>query len=434
MSSAAPGTSLAAAYALMAAEIAPLGAEQIAIADAAGRMLARPIRARRDAPALPLSTRDGYAVRRDEAADGQWLRLHGGELVPGGAPPAPLPARSAQRIFTGAAVPPGADSIIMQEYAERDERGARVRFRPGHGPERHIRAAASDFRAGEVLLDAGVRLGPRQLVVAAAADVGSLMVAPRPRVALISTGSELHPPGAMDADANAAAPFLGVADSIGLALAAMIAQAGGDVTDQLLAPDDLPRLESMAARLCGAADVVVVAGGASVGAHDHAKAMFAPLGLAMHFSGLPIRPGRPVWLGHVAGDGRAKDGRSSTTGSWVLGLPGNPTSAMVTARLLLVPLLTLLQGGRMADVLRWRRLPLAAPLPANGAREAYVRARWQDGGADGHPDGAANAALIPLADQESGSQAVLAGADWLIRCPPHQPALPAGSLVAALDF
>jgi molybdopterin molybdotransferase len=127
------------------------------------------------------------------------------------------------------------------------------------------------------------------------------------------------------------------------------------------------------------------------------------------FSKVAIKPGKPVWLGRAQG-------------KWVLGLPGNPTSAMVTARLFLLPLLAALQGQPTRDVLRWRRLPLAAPLADNGPRETFVRAVWDDDG------------LTPIGNQDSGAQGPLAKADWLIRRPPNAPAAAAGALVSALAF
>ena len=155
--------------------------------------------------------------------------------------------------------------------------------------------------------------------------------------------------------------------------------------------------------------LVIVTGGASVGERDFAKPMFAAHGLDLLFPKVAIKPGKPVWLGRVRE-------------TWVLGLPGNPTSAMVTARLFLLPLLARLHGQAMADVLRWRALPLASPLPATGSRETFTRARLDDGG------------LTPLSNQDSGAQRALAEADWLIRCPPDQPARGAGYAVTALPF
>jgi molybdopterin molybdotransferase len=138
--------------------------------------------------------------------------------------------------------------------------------------------------------------------------------------------------------------------------------------------------------------------------------MFAAAQLDLVFGRVAIKPGQPVWLGRARG-------------KWVLGLPGNPTSAMVTARLFLLPLLARLQGQAMnADALRWRRMPLAAVLPATGRRESFVRARWDEAG------------LVPLPEQQSSAQAALVDADWLIRCAPGQPAGAAGDMVTALAF
>ena len=154
---------------------------------------------------------------------------------------------------------------------------------------------------------------------------------------------------------------------------------------------------------------MIVTGGASVGERDFARAMFAPHGLDLLFSKVAIKPGKPVWLGRARG-------------KWVLGLPGNPTSAMVTARLFLQPVLARLLGQSAQAPLGWRHLPLAAPLGPTGDRERFVRAIWSQAG------------LVPLGNQDSGVQGGLAQADWLVRCPPEQPPQEAGTLVTALPF
>jgi molybdopterin molybdotransferase len=171
--------------------------------------------------------------------------------------------------------------------------------------------------------------------------------------------------------------------------------------------DDLPAMERAAGEALEVADLIVVTGGASVGEKDFAKAMFAPHGLEPIFSKVAIKPGKPVWLGRAGG-------------RLVLGLPGNPTSAMVTARLLLAPLVAGLAGR--AGALLWRLLPLGEPLPACGDRETFHRARRLETGA------------IPLANQDSGAQRALAEADVLLRSRPHDPPRSAGQEIEALDF
>lgn len=388
------------AIALIARAVGPLGDEDVPLGEAAGRVLARPLTARSAAPRQAVAAMDGYAVVDAATRTGIDLTVIGESRAGHGFAGTVAPGQ-AVRIFTGAPMPEGADRCIMQEYAARD--GDRVRFAEGYGPAWHVRAAGSDFAAGDTLLEAGTRLTPRAMIAAAAADRAILSVSLQPRIAIIGTGDELAAPG--DAHLRADA----IPESVTFGVAALTAQAGGRVVHRAIGLDDLPALEGAAGEALAAADVVIVTGGASVGERDFAKPMFAPHGLDLVFAKVGIKPGKPVWLGRAAG-------------KWVIGLPGNPTSAMVTARLFLLPLLALLQGQALDGVLRWRTLPLAAPLGETGGRETFVRARWEDDG------------LVPVSNQDSGAQGALVGADWLIRCPAGQGALAAGDLVRALSF
>lgn len=388
------------AVGLIAEQVLPLGTEHVALAEAAGRVLAAPLHARSAAPRVAVSAMDGYAVIDAATRPGEPLTVVG-ESRAGAGYPGTLAAGEAVRIFTGAPLPAGADRCIMQEYATRD--GETVRFAEGYGPGWHVRAAGSDFAAGDLLLAAGTRLNPRAMIAAAAADVASVTVAMRPRVAIIGTGDELAPPGEAHLRDDA------IPESVTFGVSALVADCGAQVVHRAIGLDDLPKLEAAAGAALETADLVIVTGGASVGERDFAKPMFAAHGLELDFAKVAIKPGKPVWLG------RAK-------GRWVLGLPGNPTSAMVTARLFLQPLLARLQGQPVAEVLRWRSLPLAAPIGATGNRETFVRARWDEAG------------LMPLGNQDSGAQGALAQADWLIRCPAGQPALETGQPVSALLF
>ena len=241
------------------------------------------------------------------------------------------------------------------------------------------------------------------MIAAAAADGASLTVAMRPRVAIIGTGDELAPPGEAHLRADA------IPESVTHGVAALIGETGAILVARTIGLDDLPALVAAAGAALDLADLVIVTGGASVGERDFAKPMFAAHGLDLIFAKVAIKPGKPVWLGRARG-------------KLVLGLPGNPTSAMVTARLFLMPLLARLQGQSIEAVLRWRNLPLAAPLGAIGGRETFARARWDEAG------------LTPLGNQDSGAQGALAEADWLIRCPSGQPERAAGDLVSALPF
>lgn len=386
-----------AALALIA-HVQPLAGETIGLDEAAGRTLAADVIARAAAPGTAVSTMDGYAVVDAATVAGEWLAV-AGESRPGAAWRARVAPGQTVRIFTGAAVPEGATRVIIQEHAERD--GDRVRFTPGYGPAAYIRAAGSDFAAGALLLPAGTRLTARALVAAGAADRAEVTVALRPRVAILATGDELAVPGEAHRRQDA------IPETIGLAVATMSGDAGADVTSRTICADEPHKLCAFAGELLAAADLVVVTGGASVGERDFAKASFAAHGLALAFEKVAIKPGKPVWFGRC---GKAL----------VLGLPGNPASALVTAALFLRPLLARLQGGQAGH--QWRTLPLVGPLPPTDERETFIRARWDEDG------------LTPLGNQDSGAQSPLAQADWLIRCPAGQPALPAGTMVRALAF
>ena len=305
------------------------------------------------------------------------------------------------RIFTGAALPQGADCVVMQEYAERD--GERVRFGEGYGPARHVRSAGSDFRSGDLLLGKGTRLTAGAMVSAAAADLAELQVHRRPHVAIIATGDELAAPGTALAIPEA------LPESASYGVAALCEAMGGEVVLRLRGRDRLEELEQMAQQALAAADCVVVTGGASVGDHDLAQPMFAKTGMEPVFAKVAIKPGKPVWLARAQG-------------RMVMGLPGNPGSAMVTARLFLRPLLAAMQGGEIARELGFVPMPLAAPLGATGDRETFHRAF-------AGPDG-----LTPVGNQESGAQAPLAIADWLIRRRADATACAAGDMVSALRF
>lgn len=387
-----------AAMALIAKHVLPLPAETVPLCEASGRWLAEDVAARIASPRFTVSAMDGYAVAERAVSPGEPMRVVG-EARPGNPFAGTLPDDAALRIFTGAALPEGADCVIMQEYATRE--GDTVRFAEGYGPARHVRSEGSDFAIGDVVLGRGTRLDPPMLVAAAAADVAQLSVHARPTVALLATGDELAEPGEAVRQAHA------IPDSISFALAALVERAGGRVVGRHRAGDDLPSLERQAGELLQSADLVIVTGGASVGDRDFAKPMFFPHGLELLFEKVAIKPGKPVWLG-----------RAGQT--LVLGLPGNPTSAMVTARLFLAPILAAMLGGKTGH--RWRRLPLAAALRATGDRECFVRASWEDDG------------LLPLGNQDSGVQGALARVDWLIRCPPGQAELPYARLVPALAF
>lgn len=389
------------AVSLVRAAARPAGAENVILRDAHGRVLAAPIAARVTSPPCDVSAMDGYAVREvDLGTYPVRLRL-AGESFAGGGHSAALGPGECVRIFTGAPVPAGADRVVIQEVVRREGATALIDRHPG--PARHIRPRGSDFGAGDQLLDKGRRLDARAMVAAAAGDVAEVEVWRRPHVLVLATGDELVEPGAAIGRPG------GIPESVSFGVAGLAEDWGGVFAGARRLRDDLPSLEQVAAQALDAADLVVVTGGASVGERDFAKAMFEPSGLELVFAKVAIKPGKPVWLG------RARD-------RLVMGLPGNPTSALVTARLLLAPLLARLSGDSCEAALLWRRLPLGGPLSPCGDRETFVRARLENGLA------------VPVGNQDSSAQKALAAADLLVRRRPGAPAAAAGEEVEVLDF
>jgi len=386
------------ALALVGATARPLGTEQVPLKAAEGRVLAEPVCARVSSPPANVSAMDGYAVREADLASLPASLSVIGKSFAGRGFEGSTGETGCIRIFTGAPVPPGFDRVVMQEDVTRE--GALASFsKLGEG--RHIRAEGSDFKAGEVLLNVGTLLGARTLVAAAAADVGEVSVARRPRVTLVATGDELAEPG------TAAGQPGRIPESVSFGVAALARQAGAQFAGSHRLGDDLYTLRDAVPELLDAADVVVVTGGASVGERDFAKAMFEEAGLELIFSKVAIKPGKPVWLGR-AGE------------RLVMGLPGNPSSALVTARLLLVPLLHGLTGHKAA--LNWRHMPLAMPLEGAGGRETF--SRGFDKGGEVHL----------VTHQDSSAQRALAEASLLVRRKPGSDRLERGSLVSILDF
>lgn len=374
----------------------PCANQRVPIAKAAGRVLAEIVTARVDSPPADCSAMDGYAVR--EADVPGTLRVAGESFAGNGFTGAMEPG-CCVRIFTGAPLPPGADKVIVQEAVDR--RDDRALIPADTGDARHIRRRGSDFTAGDELLRVGDLLTPRALVAAAAADVAEIRVWRRPTVFVLATGDELAAPGEARGRAGA------IPESVSYGVAALAEQWGGVPLGTSRVGDDLGVMNRAAGEALERADLVVVTGGASVGERDFAKAMFEAHGLEIIFSKIAIKPGKPVWLGH------ARD-------RLVLGLPGNPTSAMVTARLLLAPLVARLSGR--SDAHDWIKVPLAEPLPACGARETFVRARRVAAGA------------IPVGNQDSSAQRALVEADLLLRMRPDDPPRRAGEPIDALTF
>lgn len=375
-----------------------IGTEPVALADAAGRTLAAPIIANHDQPPAPLSAMDGYAVRSVDVAQGVVLRLIG--EAPASAPFAGnVGAGECVAIATGGVVPDGADRVVMQENVVRD--GDRITIADPSGPP-FVRPAGMDFASGQRLLEPGATITPAALGLIAAANFATVEVARRPRVAIIASGDELHEPGAPLGPGA-------MVNSAAFALAALVEAWGGTAVRVATLPDDLDA--SIAAlRRIEQVDLFVTIGGASVGQRDLLRPAFEALGATIAFDRIAVVPGKPSW--HA----RLPDGRA------VLGLPGNPSSAFVCAHLLLKPLLAALTGRDPAPALI--RAHLADPLPANGIREAWLRATLSI------KDGIAMVRADPR--QDSGLQTPLATANALLRRPANAASAAAGELVDAM--
>ena len=386
------------ARARMLSAAAPLGVETVALEAAVGRVLAAEVTARRNQPPFDASAMDGWAVRAADTPGGLSII---GESAAGHAFAATLQPGQAVRIFTGAPVPAGADAVVIQEDAARDGETVMV---PGVKPGRHVRDAGMDFRAGQTLLSAGQRLDPWRLTLVAAAGMAAVDVHRRPHIAILATGEEIVAPGA---EARSDQIF----DSGTTATVALVRDFGGE-------PNLLPRVGDDEAAIARAveraeADLVVTLGGASVGDHDLVKPALGRLGLTLEVESISMRPGKPTWFGVLA------DGRR------VLGLPGNPASALVCAELFLRPLLLALQGADPAPPLIAARTSRA--LPANGEREHWMRARLSFG-----PSG--EVSVTPFADQDSSLVSVFAAADALLRRLSGAPAAEAGDLMDILPL
>ena len=381
------------ARARMSARVSTLGAERVALLDANGRVLSEGVRAGRDQPPFDASAMDGWAVRKADLPGD--LRIVG-ESAAGHGWSGTLGRGEAVRISTGAAIPDGADLVLIQEEAARD--GDRVRVGPP-GATGFIRPRGADFVCGDTLLTSGTRLDPWRIALAASAGCAEVEVSVRPRVAIVATGDELAAPGSTPGEWQ-------IHDSVGPGLAAWFGARGCAVRLLDTLPDDRA---AISAALRGIdCDLIVTIGGASVGDHDVVKPACRDLGLDMIVEGVAVRPGKPSWFG-LLDDGQC-----------VLGLPGNPVSAMVCAELFAAPIVAALEGATPAAAVR--RARLAATLPANGPREHYMRATLCY---DAHGGLLAEAAI----DQDSSLVSVLASAGGLIRRLANAPAAAAGEAV-----
>lgn len=379
--------------------------ENVPLHHCAGRVLAADIKAKRDQPPFPASAMDGYAVRfADVETAPARLKIigvapagHGfkGTVKPG----------EAVRIFTGAPVPKGADTVVIQENAEAKDGHVGVNV-AAQRLSQHIRRHGLDFARGQSLLRKGTLLGAREVGLAAAMNWPDLPVIRRPKVAIFTTGDELVAPGKTPRPDQ-------IVSSNSFALAAFVRRYGGEAVDLGIVPDNINAI-SRAIRKAATADVLLTTGGASVGDHDLVQAALKAEGIKLDFWKIALRPGKPLMF--------ARSGRRR-----ILGLPGNPVSALVCARIFLKPLIFALLGLPPADDMVKARL--GSSLPANDLRQDYLRALVSRSA-----DGTYTATPFPL--QDSSMQRALTEAGGLIVRAPHAPEAREGDLVnlMLLDF
>ncbi len=391
------------ARARMCACVAPIGREPAALAEAVGRTLGETLSAGRDQPPFRSSAMDGYALRAADLASrvgDAGFRVVGQSAA--GTPYAgAIGAGEAVRIFTGAPVPQGADRVVPQERTRLE--GAALIIDDQLQRSANIRAVATDFRAGEPLITAGTRLNARHVALIAAAGVPAINVSRIPRVGLLATGTEILAPGA------SAGPYQ-IYDSVTFGLAAMIQGWGGHALRRGAAADEDEAVAAAAAQGLADSDLLVIAGGASVGDYDVVKRALARRGLKILVSQVAVRPGRPTWFGTL-------------NGKPILGLPGNPAAAFVCACLFLQPLLDGLLGRRASR--HCVAAVLDGVLGESGATESYLRASASVA-ADGR------LMVRPFDNQDTSLVSVFAAANALIRRAPDAPQAVQGATLEAL--
>ncbi len=378
----------------------PTGAESVGLSQAWSRVLAEDVVARLTQPPADMSAMDGYAVGPCAGAVGDTLRLVG--AVAAGHPfEGTVGPGEAVRIFTGAVLPPGAVSILLQEDATATP--DQVRIGEALVPGRHIRRAGQDFQHGARLLAAGRRLGAREIGLAAAANHAWLSVHRRPVVAILASGDEIFMPGD-------AIPPGGIVSSNSHALAAMVRAAGGHPVMLPIVRDDAGAIADAVAG-AGRFDLLVTSGGASVGDHDLVRPGMERGGFELDFWRIAMRPGKPLMFGRLAD-------------TPVLGLPGNPVSALVCAILFLLPAIGRLCGlaGEAPATLP---ALLAAALPANDHRADFLRCALAT-------DAEGVLTARAFTSQDSAQLRLLAEADGLILRAPHAPAAGSGDVVQVL--
>lgn len=379
----------------------PVGVETIGLDRAAGRVLRAELLARRTQPPFDAAAMDGYAVRADDAVRGGVLTVIG-ETAAGRWPERAVSSGEAMRIFTGAPMPAGANAILLQEDAEPVDGAVIVRDTTETG--RWVRPSGGDFHEGSAVLTAPRRLSAADVALAAAAGVPWATVARRPRVAIIALGDELRLPGEALEPAQ-------IVSSNNFGVAAIARARGADATLLPIAADQLDHVRETI-RDAASADLIVAIGGASEGDHDLARAAFAAEGFTPELYKIAMRPGKPLMAGRL---GEAV----------VVGLPGNPVSALVCAHIFIAPLIDALSGLPSAAPAS-RLFPAHDDQPANGPRAHYQRAELIE---------SSNGVTVrPFPNQDSSLLSILARADVLAIRPAGDPPKRAGDLIACIPL
>ncbi|MBK9078152.1 MAG: molybdopterin molybdotransferase MoeA [Hyphomicrobium sp.] len=396
------------ALAMTLTGVASLGPEQVGLRLAHGRTLAHALTAALTHPPFDASAMDGYAVRSKDFQNGAMTLAITGEAAAGWPFGGTVGPGEAVRIFTGAPLPDGADTVVIQEDVVAS--GQRVTISQAPRSRDNVRPRGGDFHDGEIVVKRGQVLNARDILLAAASGHAMLAVVKRPVVAILATGDELVEPS----DRPAAGQIV---SSNSYGLAALVEAAGGTAKLLGIAKDTA---EDLALKISEAedADIVVTTGGASVGDHDLVRPAFEAAGATLRFHKIAMRPGKPTFFGTRP---LARGGTQR-----IVGLPGNPLSAMISARLFLVPLIAAMLGRR--DAPSRLQATLSKPITATGPREHYMRAIVDTS--------VSPPQVAPLASQDSSLVSILAAANALIVLPANTPALAAGAPVSVmpLDF
>ncbi|MGR3713772.1 MAG: molybdopterin molybdotransferase MoeA [Shimia sp.] len=375
----------------------PLCTETVPLNQANGRVLAEPVSATRDQPPFSASAMDGYAVPSEGVAPGATYTVIG-EAAAGHAFDGTVSAGQAVRIFTGAPVPQGAGHVVIQEDVKRSGDKIEVTDRLGKGL--NIRPAGGDFSQGQTI-DAPKLLRPSDVALMAAMNIADVPVTRRPRVAILATGDELVMPGETPGPDQIIA-----SNSFGLQ--AMLRDAGAEPRLLPIARDTMSSLKT-AFSMMDDADLLITIGGASVGDHDLVGDVAAGLGMERSFYKIAMRPGKPLMAGKLA------------DGAMMIGLPGNPVSAMVCGQVFVLPVIRAMLGLGQAPAPQ-NTARLAEDLPANGPRQHYMRALVKDG------------EISVFGNQDSSLLTILSTANALLVCPPNAEAAPKGSEVVFLPI